>query len=181
MALPKRHVVNARAAIAGKHPQWQQLLATLYAGLDTGQIRVLLGGRGTGKTQAAVALCLYAESKGRRTLYCNAYGMFAEIRKTFDGDGSQSSAVGRLCVPNVLVVDELNEVKGSPWERQTLSHIVDMRYQRMLDTILISNHSPGEFREAVGESIMDRIAETGGVHECAWDSFRVSKSAKGKQ
>jgi DNA replication protein DnaC len=173
--LPRRHTQNARKATASKHKEWQYLLATLYGSLGTGTIRALLGGRGTGKTQAAVILCMHAESKGMRTDFMNAYGMFAEIRKTFDGDGSHSGAVRKLCLPNVLVIDELNEIKGSTWERQTLSHIVDVRYQRMLDTVLISNHTPGEFRDAVGESIVDRIRETGGLHECSWSSFRKAK------
>jgi DNA replication protein DnaC len=72
----------------------------------------------------------------------------------------------------MLVIDAF-EVRGdSQFENRMMDHIIDKRYDAMLATIVISNDKPEVLSSALGQSIMDRIAQTGGMIEMDGESFR---------
>ncbi len=53
-----------------------------------------------------------------------------------------------------------------------LNRIIDKRYGLERDTLLIGNVLPSGLPKALGDSIMSRARETGGVLECPWPGFR---------
>lgn len=76
---------------------------------------------------------------------------------------------------DLLVIDELNEAdENSKYKDRILADIIDRRYSRCLDTILITNQPAAEFSSTANESIISRLNEHGAVIPCEWQSFRDS-------
>jgi DNA replication protein DnaC len=72
----------------------------------------------------------------------------------------------------MLVIDEAQERGGTPWEDRILNHIIDRRYAAMIPTIIIANAKPDALVASLGESIADRMRETGGIIEITGTSHR---------
>lgn len=175
--LPLRQRKNVKAALSGEHPEWTDALNEAADMLGTGMTLSLLGTRGTGKTQLAVCLCYYAARRKMSFRYVTAYEMFSSIKETYRDD-SKTGEAGVMAYLNncgLLIIDELNEANRTTWEGHILSHLIDLRYQKERDTVMISNYTREQFNEAVGDSIVSRMDETGGYIECRWDSFRKQK------
>jgi DNA replication protein DnaC len=155
------------------HPKWNRIDARLKARLGDGFIIALLGPRGTGKTQLGCSLCQAAAEAGRKCLYGSAMGFFLDIKESFDGVKSEKAVIDAYVKPAVLVLDEMQERGQSQWEDRLLTHLIDRRYSAKKDTLLLSNQSSKQFQEAMGESVVSRILQTGGIAVCDWESFRI--------
>ena len=66
----------------------------------------------------------------------------------------------------------MEERAETQFEDRMISHLIDLRYDAMLDTILISNQAKESFADSIGKSAVSRLIETGEVIECNWESFR---------
>jgi len=166
---PERH----RKRVVMKEGAWAEAYAELLALLEgDGVIAVLTGKRGIGKTQLAVeamrAFCL----SGYTARYAKAAEMFLAIREGMSSEKSERAAMKPYLTPHLLVLDAMEERGETPWEDRTFNYILDVRYDAMLDTILITNQEKDRFSDSVGLSVVSRIHECGKVIECDWDSFR---------
>lgn len=143
-----------------------------------GGLVVLLGKRGTGKTQLAVCLLAEACRAGKTGRYLKALDLFREIRNCYRKDGpSELETVDKLCGLGCLVLDEAHERSDSEWENRTLTNIIDRRYDAVRSTVLVSNMDKAGFAESVGPSIVSRIHECGRTKVCDWASFRTPSPA----
>lgn len=156
----------------------------------------LIGIRGTGKTQIGVDLirgvCEAEAEKPKRqgsydtpapeggwrretpARYVKAISLFVELRSAFrDGGPGEEAAIAPFCAVPLLVIDEIHERGNTAWEDRMLVHIVDRRYDAMLDTVLIGNVAPDQLQAQLGDSIVSRIQECGRVITCDWPSFRA--------
>ena len=175
--LPGRQRKNIKLALSGNHPEWTDAFNRAADMLGTGMIVSMLGDRGTGKTQLAICLCRELHQRKKTFRYVTAYEMFSSIKETYRDDSqiSEDVVMRYLINPELLVIDELNEANRTTWEGHVLTHLVDIRYQKERDTLLVSNYRRDQFDDAVGDSIVSRIEETGGYIECRWGSFRKPK------
>lgn len=171
--IPKR---QADASLRAE-PEWMKAytkcIETVLRKERRGSITVLIGNRGTGKTQIAVetiregCIALYTAR------YARALDIFLEVRAAMKSEHqTEIDAIRTYLDPEILVIDEMQERGETAFEDRLLVNILDKRYTSMLDTILIANQAPEQFITAVGASIADRIRETGGIIECTWESFR---------
>lgn len=174
---------------------WADAYRSVSGMLRTGCIIILLGPRGTGKTRMAVSLARKTMSMDREASgwghrgpiydhqplpnpgavgirYTRAMELFLTIRKSYATGGSEFDAMKTFTDPRLLVIDEMQERSDSQFEDRVLVNIIDNRYGRMLDTVLIANSTPEQFAKAVGPSIYSRASEVGAVVECNWPSFR---------
>jgi len=149
----------------------KRLLARLAGGAGT--LVAMLGARGTGKTQLAIAAIAGTCDRGLPARYIDARMLFMAIR---DGMGrhEEVATYQQFLRPHLLVIDQLEERKDSPAELQMLFTIVDGRYAALRDTIVITNETAEAFEHAIGASIVDRIRERGRVIKCDWPSFRLA-------
>jgi hypothetical protein len=187
---PPRHVSNLGLR-SGKG--WENAFHQVRAGLGKGSIFVLLGPRGTGKTQMAVEAIAevisdhvehHIENRGNQPLvyrparYCTALELFSEIKATFQQGASknESEVIKDFTTPKLVVFDEVTVRGETPWENNVFSHVVDKRYGLFKDTVIIGNFSATEIIATLGPSIASRLEETGGIIECSWSSFRGVKS-----
>ena len=65
------------------------------------------------------------EAVARRTVrYAAAMDVFLDVRAAMNGRGPEADAVADWCRPALLVIDEIQERKGSEFEAGLLTHII---------------------------------------------------------
>ena len=174
--IPLRHKDGIDEFLKSQGP-WIGVYEEIAAKLGTGFIFVLGGIRGVGKTQIASALIKKSCKMGLSASYRKAINFFLDFRTTFrkDSEYSEHDVLNSFFSPSLLVLDAIEERGETAFEDRVLSHLIDMRYDALKDTILITNQTKEAFSESAGNSIVSRIMETGGFIECAWSSFRSKK------
>ena len=150
--------------------------------LKDGSCVVLVGPRGTGKTQLATELGMSMSCDLQLTQrYTTLSGLLQDEKDSWnkppqlDGFNRPTSPLKRAKEVGLLVLDEIQEVAGTDWEMSQLIRIFDERYGAMKRTVLISNLMPDAMQKFVGPSIWSRISETGLLVLCGgenWGSFR---------
>lgn len=175
--LPARH----QARVTNPVVPWVKTCTDLRNSLGTGMLCVLLGPRGTGKTQMAVTLAreLIEDDALRRVrftfpaLYLKAVDVFLDIRSAFKQQGAtEREMINHMVAPRLLIVDEIQERSGTPWEDTMLHHIIDRRYDVKRDTLLIGNLKPEALPDELGSSVLSRVMECGEIIQCEWGCFR---------
>jgi DNA replication protein DnaC len=180
---PRKHVERTLWP-EDRAPQWTKALAWAMNNVERGSIIALVGGRGTGKTQIAVECCrkltLMAGSIPARVSYCRTQEVFSAIRECYGAKPTRREAdvVAEFVSPRLLILDEAHDRAHSEFETRMLNLILDKRYGELAPTVIIANATPDEFRGQIGESVFDRISETGGILACEWPSFRVKGEAE---
>ena len=175
--LPTRHLYT----VPDEEGEWYAALQSMFA-TPPGALMLLLGKRGTGKTQLGVE---YAKRLIQQTVrrdgeaelpvyYTAAASLFSLLRASGDDPRTPSEVTTMRMVQSVplLIIDEIQERKNSDWEDRTLVNIVDARYGAMLTTILIGNITVENAETSLGASIVDRLVECGAVMDCQGDSSR---------
>ena len=154
-------------------PVWMGHFAKIMQKAEDGGIIALIGPRGTGKTRlAAEAMRNLAPEKGS---YTTAMGLFLRIRASFGKTTKESEddIVKEMVKTQLLILDEVQERGNTAWEDRILTHILDRRYGAMMPTIIIANLTAAALVDCLGESIISRLNETGGILEIDGPSHRV--------
>ena len=153
---------------------WGKEWPRLKEEIGNGYIAVLIGNRGSGKTQMAVCAIRETCKQEHSALYTKALGFFLDVRNSYRKDSidSEKEVIEKYCEPDLLVIDAIENRSDSSFENLLLNHLIDIRYDRIKDTILIGNYDEKQFAENMGLSIVDRIHECGIKIVCNWESFR---------
>lgn len=145
---------------------------------DVGRCVMLLGKPGTGKTHLAAAMLQQVirnfGSQGLIGRYTTAGGIIRAVKDTFGSYGKTESQVyADLIAPHLLVIDEVGLQNGSDFERQTLFEVINGRYEQAKPTVVVSNLSIPQLRDALGDRAVDRLRDRGGLVEVfGWESAR---------
>jgi DNA replication protein DnaC len=148
---------------------------------ERGQI-LMVGGNGTGKTHLAAAVLIEILKKdGTGGFFIKAKRMNAVIRSTIqkpvegygllDGAKNDLEIVERLGKTPLLAIDEIGRDKGSDFNLNCFSDILDERYGRRLPTIFISNFIDS-IQNHFGADIMSRFTEEGTFMEFTGEDYR---------
>ena len=138
---------------------------------------ILLGPRGTGKTQAAVEMALDLDchmnsiDRGVSHMYATLSELFNNEKASWN-DSNKASPIKKAKNADLLVLDEIQEVVASDWERQALTLLVDERYRDMKRTVMIGNLTKDGLNEFFSKSISSRLKETGTIIEMAGKRYR---------
>lgn len=129
---------------------------------------LLLGPTGTGKTwQAYAALRLAATHPrphpgvGYRTIGWQAgthADLLASLRPNSRNDTEETFK--QLRTVQLLLIDDLGVAKNSEWVEDITYRLVNGRYEQMMPTIFTSNLAVDQLRDALGDRIASRLAET---------------------
>ena len=167
--LPLRDSVDTR---------WTENYNRRKIAVSNGGVYIFCGDRGTGKTQQAISIMGYFYKVLRKTvLYSTAYDITKGVYSRFNMGKAEkecSDMPTDYLRPSLLVVDAMEVLKGSDAENREMNSIIDKRYgDQAKATILITNDLPETIGEFLGESVVDRANETGGVIFFQGKSFRV--------
>ncbi len=174
-----RHARRKQDELQGFQP-WVQALDRALSVIGRGEMLVLLGTRGNGKTQLAVECVRRCCRECRSARYLRLRELGMALREAYGPERtmSEKESVAQFVAPDLLVLDECQERPDRDFERRSLTLILDKRYGQEKPTILIANMQRKAFGELVGPSVLDRIKEGGQVIACDWLSFRgVSRAS----
>ena len=141
-----------------------------------GNCLLLVGGPGTGKTHLACAILQAAIRKGYTGFFTSVSEALRTIRDAYSphAERSEREAFSLYVAPDVLVLDEVGVAIGDGEKRRAmLFDVINARYGEIKPTVLIGNLTVEELEDYLGERIMDRLRESGGVTvPFTWPSYR---------
>lgn len=159
---PKLHVERMRAREVDWDERATESLNASGAIVANNGICVLCGPRGTGKTQVAVELVrAMVWDRNGSAYYGAAVEVFDQIRREERQDSDHLWRKVRAV--NLLVLDELQETRGTDWESWRLTTLLDSRYGSLRPTLLLTNLDARGLAEYLPVSIRSRLNDGGGV------------------
>lgn len=179
-----RRLSTYRAEVVGQHAALE--FAKEYAAnfddvLRTGRCAIFIGKRGTGKTHLAAGIGLEIMERDNRSVYfTTVLRAIRSIKDTWTRGSSvsESQAIAALVFPDLLILDEIGVQFGSEVEKTILFDIMNERYEKRRPTILMSNLTPKEVEQYLGERVYDRLREDGGqAIVFDWESERGKVAA----
>jgi len=130
----------------------------------------IAGPAGTGKPHITAAIANQLIHKGRPVICMTMIDLLARIRKTFNRDGTDESAVLSLykTVP-LLIIDDIGKEPPTEWAISTIYNIINGRYEAYLPTIVTTNYDDKALIERMtpktsgdsvtAEATIDRLME----------------------
>ena len=161
-------------------------VADEYPNLEIGLL--FIGTCGVGKTHLAVAILKALLEKNIPCLFYDFRDLLKEIQDSWNRDTqtSEMEILSNLYEAEVLVLDELGASKPTEWVKDTMTHIINKRYNDKKVTIFTSNYldqKSNQFDETlterVGERLRSRLHEMCKVVSITGDDYRKTVKQAG--
>jgi len=132
---------------------------------------LLVGPSGVGKTHLAVAALKRLTEKGIHCLFCDYRDLLKQIQNSYNASvqATELELLRPVFETEVVLLDDLGAVKPSEWVWDTVSLVLNTRYNKKLTTIITSNFLDGPSaslerlegprRSMREETLGDRIGE----------------------
>ncbi|GHT89450.1 hypothetical protein FACS1894137_18720 [Spirochaetia bacterium] len=159
-----------------------------FAYNHNGRKLVMLGNNGTGKNHLAASIL-----KITGGVIHTVYEIELMLHQSYSGETQEWRVLSHLCETKLLVIDEIGRTKGTDWELNWLSHVINKRHENLMPLVLISNNHLKEdcphgeagcpfcIQNYVGNDILSRITEDGLIMEFTGDDYRYKKRTGGKE
>lgn len=137
---------------------------------------VMVGSCGTGKNHLAVSMAkAVIRNHLARVVITDVMRIMRAVKNTWrnHSEETEEGVLEFFASRDLLIIDEVGVQFGSPSELAILQEVINMRYESMLPTILISNLTLDQMKDSIGERIVDRVTD-GGRNRLTfgWASFR---------
>ena len=159
---------KAKRVVAGYAREFKQ---RKHAGTSL----ILCGRPGTGKSHLAIAAGLEIIRAGHSVRYITEYACLRAIKSCYsqNAEHSEEEVLRAYQRPALLIIDEVGLSRGSETDRLLMYQVISGRYDSVLPTLLVGNLNMEELTAHVGERVIDRLREGGGVVvPFTWDSHR---------
>lgn len=135
---------------------------------------MMIGITGTGKTLLACQLAQALITKASRSVrYITAQGMISEVQASYRAEGkSEEGEIMRFAQYDVLILDEIDAVRGTDNASLLLTEIINRRYNENKPVIVISNQPLANLAKFVGERVHSRLHENAFTCDFNWSDFR---------
>jgi len=150
----------------GRVWNWAREYANAFdLAIQTGRCGVFCGAPGTGKTHLAIGLLWHVIEKGCSGHYTTVMGMLSRIKNTYhrEAQETEASVVNYLKSVDLLVIDEVGRQLDTNYETAQLFRLLDLRYAHLRPVILVSNLNKTDLVKFLGDSVCDRLRESGGA------------------
>lgn len=137
----------------------------------------LYGDCGVGKTHIAYAIWARCKEKSIAARIYKSTEMLDVIRDFYGKshyDYSDNELRKLMDYTGVLIIDDIGVEKATEWVAETLTKIIDRRYEERLPTIFTSNLSLDQLAEKIGDRVPSRIAEMCHVEKLEGDDRRIA-------
>ena len=133
--------------------------------VETGLSAIFYGVTGTGKTHLAIGILQHVTEKGGTGYYTTVMDMLGRIKSTYsrNADESEDQVIRFLSSVDLLVIDEVGRQMDTCYETAQLFRLLEKRHRELKPTLLVSNMGLAELKAFLGEPIVDRFREGGGV------------------
>ena len=128
-----------------------------YPVVDVGLL--YLGRCGVGKTHLAVAALKEIIKKGIAGMFYDFRDLLKEIQDSYNPNThtSELKILSPIFEADVLVLDELGASKPTEWVQETITHIINKRYNDKKVTIFTSNYMDMSIGSAYDETLTERV------------------------
>jgi len=128
-----------------------------YPLVDVGLL--YLGSCGVGKTHLAVAALKELIKKGIPGMFYDFRDLLKEIQDSYNPNThtSELKILAPIFEAEVLVLDELGASKPTEWVQETMTHIINKRYNEKKTTIFTSNYLDMPIGSSYDETLTDRV------------------------
>ncbi len=137
---------------------------------------IITGSVGTGKTMLASCLVNSVTEQYRSPArLIKLIDMIRALKETWrkDSEKTESRVIEILSNIPMLIIDEVGMSFDSDTEKMFIFDVIDGRYQNKLPTVIISNLNIEGIKNSMGERVVDRLRDGGGVLiGCDWPSMR---------
>ncbi|MFZ4986936.1 MAG: ATP-binding protein [Blastocatellia bacterium] len=160
-----------------------QKLAREFPVFDLGIL--FMGPCGVGKTHLAVSTIRALIEKGVRCLFYDFRDLLKEIQDSYNpvSNATELRVLEPVYLADVLVLDELGASKPTDWVRDTMTQIINTRYNDRKVTIFTTNYldepaNPAEetLTDRVGVRLRSRLHEMCKVVRIKGTDYRASLS-----
>lgn len=109
------------------------------------------GSPGVGKTMLAAIIANESVKLGRSVIFSKVADLLRNIRATFNKDSkkTEQEILQKLYDCDVLIIDDMRPENGKKFESKTLFDVIDNRYNANKQTIITSNGTIEEIRNAL--------------------------------
>ncbi|CAN5522858.1 ATP-binding protein [soil metagenome] len=127
-----------------------------YPAVDRGLL--FTGSVGVGKTHLAVSILKGLTERGFSCMFYEFSSLLKEIQNSYNPNthASELGVLAPVINIDVLVLDELGASKPTDWVRDTMAHIINMRYNERKFTVFTTNY-PEDRPNDREETLEDRI------------------------
>jgi len=158
----------------------REYAANFPANLTKGRCLILCGKPGTGKTHLAIGIAHHIIQAGHSAGFISVMNAVRRVRESYRRDSAETEreAIDSFARPDLLVLDEVGQQRGTDDEKVLLFDIINARYEATRPTVVISNLDLKGIEHYLGTRAFDRLREGGGkAVEFNWDSFRKEGGA----
>lgn len=135
---------------------------------------ILTGKVGTGKTMLGNCV-INSLFKTKKVKIIKLQDMLRRIKASYqqETDYSEEEAINKYSSYDLLILDEVGVSRDTDNDKILIFDVLDGRYQKMLPTMVISNLNIDGIKQTLGERVVDRLRDGGGVLlGCGWESQR---------
>ncbi|HQR40067.1 MAG TPA: ATP-binding protein [Blastocatellia bacterium] len=161
-------------------------VADEFPNLDVGLL--FMGTCGIGKTHLSVAILRALLDKNIPCLFYDFRDLLKEIQDSLNSQtqSSEMTVLAPVYQAEVLVLDELGATKPTEWVKDTMTHIINKRYNDRKVTIFTSNYLDSKatqfdelLQDRVGTRLRSRLHEMCKVISISGEDYRKTVKQAG--